>query len=440
MDLALSDEQRELVASFANLLAKESSPEQVRAAEPGGFDPDLWRTLRRHRRRDDGAWPRTDGGWGASLLDLALVAELVGRAAAPAPVIEAQVAARLLAAVGSPPPSTPSSRCSRASSSSPSPLRPPAPAWPSSSRPARSATPSSCSTATACCSCRSPTPTGRPVANLGLRAARRRRASADGTILGWRRRRRRARSRRRIDEWLVLTAAALVGIGTRRPRARRAPTPSSAGPSACRSAPSRAISHPLADDATALDGARLLVQQGGVGARPRRPRGRELAAMAFAFASEAAETATYDALHIHGGYGFMLEYDVQLHYRRARGWARVWGDAEAGYRRAADARYAHGREALMDFDWDAETEALPRARCGAFLAEHLTARARGPALRARASPTTTASPARSASGTGSPPTGSARASRPLGARGDARPRARSLTRAEAPDLRRCRPR
>ena len=53
----------------------------------------------------------------------------------------------------------------------------------------------------------------------------------------------------------------------------------------------------------------------------------------------AAEKATYDALHTHGGYGFMLEYDVQLHWRRARGWPRVWGDAEAGYRRVAAARY-----------------------------------------------------------------------------------------------------
>src|SRR3546814_17005747 len=39
------------------------------------------------------------GGWGASLLDLSLVAEQLGRRAAPAPLIEAQVAARLLASV-----------------------------------------------------------------------------------------------------------------------------------------------------------------------------------------------------------------------------------------------------------------------------------------------------------------------------------------------------
>ena len=64
-------------------------------------------------------------------------------------------------------------------------------------------------------------------------------------------------------------------------------------------------------------------------------RRHELAAMAFAFASETARDATYRALHFHGGYGFMLEYDVQLYYRRARGWARVWGEPRTAYRRAA---------------------------------------------------------------------------------------------------------
>ena len=98
--------------------------------------------------------------------------------------------------------------------------------------------------------------------------------------------------------------------------------------------------------------------------------------MAFAFASETAERATYHAIHFHGGYGFMLEHDVQLFYRRARGWARVWGGAEAGYRRAAAARYGPvarrlGRRPLMDFAWDPEVEAL-RAEVREFLAEHLT--------------------------------------------------------------------
>jgi hypothetical protein len=39
----------------------------------------------------------------------------------------------------------------------------------------------------------------------------------------------------------------------------------------------------------------------------------------------------------------MLEHDAQLFYRRARGWSRVWGDAEAADRRAALARYGARR-------------------------------------------------------------------------------------------------
>ena len=61
--------------------------------------------------------------------------------------------------------------------------------------------------------------------------------------------------------------------------------------------------------------------------------------MAFAFAYESARDATYRALHYHGGYGFMLEYDVQLYYRRARAWANVYADPRVVYRRLADRRY-----------------------------------------------------------------------------------------------------
>jgi len=60
--------------------------------------------------------------------------------------------------------------------------------------------------------------------------------------------------------------------------------------------------------------------------------------MAFGFAAETARKATYDAIHFHGGYGFMLESDPQLYYRRARGWSRVWGEPRDAHRRAARAR------------------------------------------------------------------------------------------------------
>ena len=51
--------------------------------------------------------------------------------------------------------------------------------------------------------------------------------------------------------------------------------------------------------------------------------------MAFLFAAEHAQRATERALHFHGGYGFMEEYDIQLFYRRAKGWANVLGEPVA---------------------------------------------------------------------------------------------------------------
>ena len=61
--------------------------------------------------------------------------------------------------------------------------------------------------------------------------------------------------------------------------------------------------------------------------------------MAFAFAYETARDATRRSLHVHGGYGFGMEGDIQLYYRRSRAWALVFGDAEAALDRVADARY-----------------------------------------------------------------------------------------------------
>jgi alkylation response protein AidB-like acyl-CoA dehydrogenase len=149
-----------------------------------------------------------------------------------------------------------------------------------------------------------------------------------------------------LDEWLVLTASALVGMGA------------AAHETVCRYAAERrafggvigsyqGVAHPLAEDATRLDGARLLAQKAAWALDTHHPRSRELAALAFAVASETAERATYQAIHFHGGYGFMLEHDVQLFYRRARGWSRIWGSADDAYRRAATARYgtAHLRSA-----------------------------------------------------------------------------------------------
>ena len=64
IDLALTDEQQALVESFASLFAKASAPEQVREAEPGGFDPKLWATTT-HRPPMRSTIPSRSSAWSA---------------------------------------------------------------------------------------------------------------------------------------------------------------------------------------------------------------------------------------------------------------------------------------------------------------------------------------------------------------------------------------
>ena len=342
MELGLNEEQVALVDSFSALLGKLSSPERVREAEPRGFDEELWNAL-----AETGvvfmAVAEEHGGWGAELLDLVLVAEQVGRAMAPAPVIESQVAARLLARCG-----TDTARLDRVLDGT-----------------------SIVTVAVRGASGRTTAghselvPGGSicdavivwdgtelrlvdisddrrtPVANLA--SAPLADLRTDGGIVLASGDTAAALFETAIDEWLVLTAAAVVGLAAL------------ALEVACAYAVERrafgsaigsfqGISHPLADDATNIDGALLLVRKAAWAMQRDDVRGSELAAMAFAFALATAESTTYDAVHVHGGYGFMLEYDVQMLYRRVRGWPRVWGDVKVANDRVAANRYGHGGE------------------------------------------------------------------------------------------------
>src|SRR5262245_60322686 len=96
MQLGLTEEQELLQRTFADLFSAESTPERVRAAEPAGFDPGLWKHL-----VETGALgirvPERLGGAGAGLVDAAVLAEEAGRALASAPLVEAIVVAGLLA-------------------------------------------------------------------------------------------------------------------------------------------------------------------------------------------------------------------------------------------------------------------------------------------------------------------------------------------------------
>ncbi len=79
----------------------------------------------------------------------------------------------------------------------------------------------------------------------------------------------------------------------------------------------QAIQFMLADMATELDAARLLTHRAAT-LKDRGVRHSAESAMAKLFASEMAERVTSKALQVHGGYGYVKEFDVERHWRDSR--------------------------------------------------------------------------------------------------------------------------
>jgi len=102
----------------------------------------------------------------------------------------------------------------------------------------------------------------------------------------------------------------------------------------------QAIQWMLADTATELDAARLLVYRAAWLKDQRREFVKE-AAMAKLFASEVAERACYRAIQIHGGYGYMREYGVERLYRDQR--LCAIGEGTSEIQRLVIARQVLGR-------------------------------------------------------------------------------------------------
>ena len=73
----------------------------------------------------------------------------------------------------------------------------------------------------------------------------------------------------------------------------------------------------LADMATGIEAARLLTLRAAALKDSGRPCGPQ-SAMAKLFAAETAMRVTTDAVQIHGGYGFIKEYQVERHFRDAK--------------------------------------------------------------------------------------------------------------------------
>ena len=320
MNLALTDEQHFLRETFSSLFAKEASPTRVRNAEPIGHDSALWALLIEIGALGIGVSEDLGGG-GGGLLELALIAEEAGRRVAPVPFPETAAAARLLAACG----------VGDLLHDALSGARLVSLATGSGPLERQLLTDGAVADIVLGLEGDQLVAVHRPsdvhrVSNMGSLPMARWGSSAEVDILAKGDRPRRAFAAA-LDDVRILRSAALNGlageaieIGAAYARERKAFGVSIGA--------YQAVAHPLADMLVAKDGAQLLTWKACWASAERLPRASSLAAMAYVFSAETAYTASQHSLHIHGGYGFTVECDIQLYYRRAKAWVTTFADPD----------------------------------------------------------------------------------------------------------------
>jgi alkylation response protein AidB-like acyl-CoA dehydrogenase len=328
VDLDPSDEQRSIIDVFGSLVERAAPLDRLREHEPLGFSAALWDQLVAVGAPGM-AVGEAAGGGGAGLLDLALAVEAMGARLAPAPLVEHAVTARLLERGGAPSADVVDGR--RIATLA---LRP--------ARDGRAQLVPAGAVATTVVALDGdrllladtepgehvPNLASAPLADCDLTGARVLASGAQAELL----------HAQAVDEWRALTAAALVGLGlgalaigvTYVSEREQFGVPIGSFQS---------LQHTLADVSVALEGAQLLARKAAWAHDTGHEDAAQLSAMAFLFAAEQSQRASERALHFHGGYGFMEEYDIQLFYRRAKGWANVLDEPAREYARLADLRY-----------------------------------------------------------------------------------------------------
>jgi alkylation response protein AidB-like acyl-CoA dehydrogenase len=336
VDLDLSDDQEALRSALHDFFEKEAPTEVVRAAEPLGFDAALWRKVV-GLGLGAIAVPEERGGGGAGFVELAIAAEILGRTLAPVPLIEATVATTLLASLPAGPELEPLVAGAVAGD-----LLPTVALHPVTGAVARVVPAGAAADVMIVLrgedllAVRAADGPVTALPNLGAMPVADRPVDPATAIVVATGPEAVAAHRRAVAHWQLLTGAALVGltdraleIGIDYVMQRRA--------FGVLVANFQTVQHRLSDDATALEGARLLAYEAAWAHDAGLATAGALAAMSFLFASDTAFTTASDSLHFHGGYGYTLEYDIQLYFRRAKAWPLVAGD-----RRRAYAELAHG--------------------------------------------------------------------------------------------------
>ena len=345
MQLNLPDDTIPIKEMFERFFETESTSARIRAAEPIGFDADLWRSLL-ELEAPFLRVPEAQGGGGMNLLDACLMLEQAGRHLASVPLAESIVALRILAQAGG--------NVARE--------------WIEKVRsgeailtlalhPAVDGTPQLVPGGAVAKGIL--TFDGKKLAIAIPGEALQAPFTLGGNALGlftpgtafqvivstaaeaadiW---------AAGIEEWKLLTSAALIGLSHE--------ALAMASAYACERIAfgvpigvNQGLSHPLANDVIDADaGAMMLWWTLTAIADGREDAGGAISAL-FWWANRTASNSVAHALHTFGGYGLTNEYDIQLYHRRAKSWGLALGDPEEELIRAGRRLYRGEAVSLPD--------------------------------------------------------------------------------------------
>ncbi|CAN5516456.1 acyl-CoA dehydrogenase family protein [soil metagenome] len=329
LDYSLTEDHKDLQAAYRQLLESHCSIEVVWAAQESGFDKSLWERLCAMGATSM-AVAESAGGDGATLVDLTLVAEELGRVLAPVPWIDQVVTARLLERLGAVDAEVVAgSRIvgldPRLDAASGVRLIPSGAIADQivvkdgdevvlltfASRPDR-------------------------VNNLGqLPMAWVDPETADSRVVLGSGTDALTAYDLALDEWRLLTASALTGLveQTMNIAAEFAKSRYTLGVPI---GTLQAISHPLANIAIVVQGGRNLSRRAAWFLDNEPDERPELAGCAYVYMAEEAAKAATMAVHIQGGLGVSAEAAATAYLVRARGWALAGGDPGASARRIGE--------------------------------------------------------------------------------------------------------
>jgi 3-oxochol-4-en-24-oyl-CoA dehydrogenase len=345
MKLALPDDSRPILEMFEEFFATESTPAQVRAAEPVGFDAALWSKL----VAVEAPFMRLSadaGGGGMGLFDTCLMMEQAGRRLASAPLAEAVVALRVLGELGGDVAKQWIEQVRDGKTVLALALQVAKPGVPqlvaggAVAKGVLTFDGSGFAIETPAAPLQAPATLGGSGVGVftpgqGERQVIASRADAPRIWAA------------ALEEWKLLTSAALIGLSKE--------VLQMAAAYACERiafgqpiGTYQGIAHPLANDVIDADGAGMMLWWT---LRAIADGDKEAAAsvpMLFWWTVRTATTSVAHALHTYGGYGLSVEYDLQLYHRRAKNWGLMLGDPQAELARAGRRLFLNEAAALPD--------------------------------------------------------------------------------------------